>query len=497
MLRGAPVEVPSSGEPDPLSAVDVLDLNAKVTSERNREGKIMLKFRNPASARNTPGQGTLEKPFLTPPPQKTGIHLGLKDMYKLVSLLSPIQTPYIHIAGTNGKGSVSAMIDSCAITAGLRTGRYNSPFLITPRDAILIDGQPTSQPVYDEHRQMVKQLVMENHLQNSEFEIETATAFSIFANADPPLDLLFIECGMGGLRDATNVLDKSRQICSILTVVDMDHQKFLGDTIEAIATDKLGITTHGGHLVVSKQIYPSVLDIVRRHAREVGYSYERADDGLSLELALAGRHQQENAATAVAALNHIRSDSRALQIQPHAQVITASTIHLGLQRTQWRGRCSWIKLAGSAIGATGDLPLLVDGAHNESAATSLMNYIDSIRTDEPIIFLIGLSHSPPKTPLSVLRPMLTRIRRTDKVLPVQFSTPVAGMPWISNVPAVDIHAAVIACGLSKDQLLDSQLATTPTLREGLQSAVHEQNWGFAVVTGSLYLVADAYRLAGE
>jgi hypothetical protein len=85
----------------------------------------------------------------------------------------------------------------------------------------------------------------------------------------------------------------------------------------------------------------------------------------------------------------------------------------------------------------------------------------------------------------------------DKVLPVQFSTPVAGMPWISNVPAIDIQAAVIACGLSRDQLLDSNLATTPTLREGLQLAVKAQKWGFAVVTGSLYLVADAYRLAGE
>ncbi|GHJ86322.1 hypothetical protein NliqN6_2724 [Naganishia liquefaciens] len=496
----APVlDVLLASQLDPLSAVDILDVTTKVPLERKHEEKIILKFRNPASQQHAPGQGTLEKPFVsTPPPQqKTGIHLGLQDMQKLVSLISPVRTPHIHIAGTNGKGSVSAMIDSCAATTGLRTGRYNSPHLITPRDAILINGQPISQQAYDGHRQLVKQLVAENNLQNSEFEIETATAFSIFANAEPPLDLLLIECGMGGLRDATNVLDKSRQICSILTVVDMDHQKFLGDTIEAIATDKLGITTPHGHLVVSKQIYPSVLDIVQRHSKEVGYSYSRADDGLSLELALAGRHQQENAATAVAALSHIRSDPRALRIQPRAQMITASAIQLGLQKTQWPGRCSWIKLAGHAMGTTSDIPLLVDGAHNESAAVSLMNYIDSIRTDEPIVFVIALSHSPPKTPLTVLRPMLTRIRRADKVLPVQFSTPVAGMPWISNVPSIDIQAAVIACGLSRNQIVDSHIATTPTLQEGLQIAMQAQKWGFAVVTGSLYLVADAYRLAAE
>lgn len=494
----APVsDLPLPTQEDPLSAVDILDVPALVPTARHHDEKIMLKFRNPASQRKATDQGTLEKPFVPPPQQKTGIHLGLQDMQKLVSLLSPILSPHIHIAGTNGKGSVSAMIDSCASAAGLRTGRYNSPHLITPRDAILINGQPASQQLYDAHRQLVKQLVAENNLQNSEFEIETATAFSIFANADPPLDLLLVECGMGGLRDATNVLDKSRQICSVLTVVDMDHQKFLGDTIEAIATDKLGITTSHGHLVVSKQIYPSVLDIVQRYSSEVGYSYDCADEGLSLELALVGRHQQENAATAVAVLNHIRLNPRALQIQPRAQAITASDIQLGLQKTQWPGRCSWIKLAGNTIGTTSDIPLLVDGAHNESAAVSLMNYIDSVRTDEPIVFVIALSHSPPKTPLTVLRPMLTRIRRTDKVLPVQFSTPVAGMPWISNVPSIDIQAAVIACGLSRDQILDSHLASTPTLREGLHIALQTQKWGFAVVTGSLYLVADAYRLADE
>lgn len=481
----------------PPSAVDIASVKTEKVDENKQGEKVILRFKNPASHRNGSGIGTLEKPYVPPPVGKTGIHLGLKDMHSLVSLIEPLRTPYIHIAGTNGKGSVSAMIDSCAISAGLRTGRYNSPHLIVPRDAILLNGQPVSQEIYDYHRDIVKRTIADHRLQNSEFEIGTATAFSIFANAEPPLDLLLIECGMGGLRDATNVLDKSRQICSILTVVDMDHQKFLGDTIEAIATDKLGITTPGGHLIVSKQIHPTVIDIVRQRAKETGFSYDFADDGLSLEIALPGRHQQQNASTAVAALKHIQSSPQALQIQPRASAIGQSAIQLGLQRTQWRGRCSWIKLPGPTVGATGEIPLLVDGAHNESAATSLMNYIDSIRTDEPIVFIVGLSHSPPKTPLSVLRPMLTRIRRTDKVLPVQFSTPVAGMPWISNVSGLDIRAAAIASGLSKDQILDSHLSTTLTLLEGLALAVKAQKWGFVVVTGSLYLVADAYRLAGE
>lgn len=458
--------------------------------------KVILRFKNPALHRNGINEGSAEKPDV-PPPAKTGIHLGLKDMHTLVSLLEPLRIPYIHIAGTNGKGSVSAMIDSCALAARLNTGRYNSPHLVVPRDAILVNGQPVSQEIYDHHRDVVKRTVADNHLQNSEFEIETATAFSIFANAEPPLDLLLIECGMGGLRDATNVLDKSRQICSILTVVDLDHQKFLGDTIEAITTDKLGITTLGGHLIVSKQIHHDVIDIVHRHAKEVGFSYDFADDGLELEIALPGRHQQQNASTAVAAVKHIQSSPKALRIQPRASVIGTSAIQIGLQKTQWRGRCSWLKLPGSTIGMPGEIPLLVDGAHNESAAVSLMNYIDSIRTDEPIVFVVALSHSRPKTPLTVLRPMLTRIRKHDRVLPVQFSTPVAGMPWIKNETDQDIRAAAIASGLSKDQVLGSHTTGPLTLREGLQLAVRTQKWGFVVVTGSLYLVADAYRLAGE
>lgn len=487
------VLVTSSASSPETASVNKVEETRAVTEDTP---KVVLKFKNPTSNRNVTDTGVPEKPHVEPP--KSGIHLGLNDMHRLVSLLQPIRTPHVHIAGTNGKGSVSAMIDSCALKAGLHTGRYNSPHLITPRDAILIDGQPVSEETYERHRNIVQQTIATHHLQNSEFEVETATAFSIFATATPSLDLLLIECGMGGLRDATNVLDKSRQVCSILTVVDLDHQKFLGDTVEAITTDKLGITTAGGHLVVSKQIYPEVIDVVRATAMRNGFSYERAVDGLSLELALAGRHQQENAAAAVTVLNHIRSDPRSLQLQPRLQNINSSDIQLGLQKTQWRGRCSWIQLRGSAIGHPGNVPLLVDGAHNGSAATSLMNYIDSIRTDEPIIFFVGLSHSPPKTPLSVLRPLLSRIRKTDKVLPVQFSTPIAGMPWISNVSDDDIYAAAIACGLSGDQILSKEVfGRSVNLHDGLRMAMLQQKWGFAVVTGSLYLVADAYRLAGE
>ncbi|KAJ9107573.1 hypothetical protein QFC21_001032 [Naganishia friedmannii] len=478
-----------------LEATLVNKVEETTAAEHDRP-KVILKFKNPTSNRIVSDPETPEKPDIAT--LKSGIHLGLDDMRRLILLLQPISTPHIHIAGTNGKGSVSAMIDSCVMTAGLHAGRYNSPHLITPRDAILIDGQPVSQEAYDRHRDIVEQTIAKHHLQNSEFEMETATAFSIFADATPSLDLLLIECGMGGLRDATNVLDKSQQICSILTAVDLDHQKFLGNTVEAITTDKLGITTAGGHLVVSKQIHPEVIDVVKHTALEIEFTYERAIDGLTLELALAGRHQQENAATAVTVLNHVRSDPRSLQLQPRLQNISPSDIQLGLQKTQWRGRCSWIHLRGSAIGFSEDVPLLVDGAHNGSAASSLFDYIDSIRSEEPIIFLVGLSHSPPKTPLSVLHPLLSRIRKTDKILPVQFSTPVAGMPWIDNVSGEDIHAAAIACGLSGEQVLDKEpLARCLNLHDGLKWAMSQQKWGFAVVTGSLYLVADAYRLAGE
>lgn len=480
--------------------------------------------------------------FISTPsrPIKDGIHLGLQNMHKLMSHLPPIDIPYVHIAGTNGKGSVSAMLDSSLRQAGLRTGRYNSPHLVTINDAIVVDGTDTDHETYLKHRTKIETLVHERNLDNSEFEILTATAFSIFAASKPKIDVLIIECGMGGLRDATNVMTPELQLCAVLTTVDMDHQAFLGDTIEAIAKDKLGIAVTDGVLIVGKQDHPEVYGQAQRRATELNVDLYETDrnpqvdepsspsDGhtgrtsvqvvvdwvqntpatsLGVSLPLAGEHQKDNLATALMVMQVLENHERAMSIQPRLHAITRESTRKGIKSTVWRGRCSWIRLVypppslGPVSPSLRQIEVLVDGAHNSSAAFQLRQYIESLHipATTPITYIVGLSKSPPKTPATVLQPLLAGCRSIDRVIPVSFSTPVDGMPWISNVPMEDVRKAAIEAGIWPENVntLTSELhdgVTGVSLTQALQT-LDARDPGVVIVTGSLYLVADAYRMA--
>ena len=472
---------------------------------------------------------------------KSGIHLGLRNMSELMNFLPAVTIPYVHIAGTNGKGSVSAMIDSCLRDAGLRTGRYNSPHLITIRDAILLNGKEADADTYESHRETVETIIRENSLEASEFEITTAIAYSIFAAKASELDVLIIECGMGGLRDATNVLDTKFQLCAILTTVDLDHQGFLGDTIEAIAGDKLGITTPDGILLVGKQDHAEVYGMAQRKASDLNVDVYETDrnpqpDGsassnfghtsaqtvrvvldwvqnspatsLSVSLPLAGEHQMDNLATALMAVQILAHHDRCLGILPRLQSINGDSMRRGIKKTVWKGRCSWIRVfyppasLGPVSPSLKQVEILVDGAHNSSAALQLRRYIDNLQVPSmtPITYIIGLSKSPPKTPASVLQPLLAGCRSVDRVIPVSFTTPIEGMPWISNVPMEDVRKAAIESGIWPENVIaitgEPDSPTGATLLQALQT-LPNRDPGIVVVTGSLYLVADAYRMMEE
>jgi folylpolyglutamate synthase/dihydrofolate synthase len=472
-------------------------------------------------------------------PIKDGIHLGLQNMHKLMAYLPPVTIPYIHIAGTNGKGSVSAMLDSCLRQAGLRTGRYNSPHLVSIQDAIVVNGTDTTSETYLKHRNKIEAIVQERNLDNSEFEILTATAFSIFAASQPEIDVLIIECGMGGLRDATNVMDPELQLCAVLTTVDLDHQKFLGDTIEAIAKDKFGIAVPDGILVVGKQDHPEVYGQAQRRATELNVDLYETDrnpqvdepssgtaqrigpravqvvvdwvqntpaTSIGVTLPLAGEHQTDNLATALMVMQVLQHHERTMRIQPRLQAISPQSTRKGIKNTVWKGRCSWIRLfyAPPSLGPVSpslrQVEVLVDGAHNSSAAFQLRQYVDSLHIPitTPITFIIGLSKSPPKTPATVLQPLLAGCRSIDKVIPVAFSTPVDGMPWISNVPMEDVRKAAIEAGIWPENVITLTSEQDPTTGASLLQALQTldaKEPGIVIVTGSLYLVADAYRMS--
>lgn len=468
---------------------------------------------------NTP---VMASPLAPGTPSRQGrIALGLEKMQELMDHLPGIKIPTIHIAGTNGKGSVTAMLTSCLTAAGLRTGTYNSPHLVEVRDSILVGGQPISSETYAHRRALVEKVAKNWNLDVSPFEMTTATAFMAFALAEPALDILVIECGMGGLRDATNVLPSLNQICAVLTPVDLDHQAFLGNTVEEIAADKLGILVEGGTLVVGKQEHAAVTRVVEKFGKKMGANVVFVEDaevvkdaqaptrtpkgaspppltrlrvplpsGSYIEATspLPGQHQNDNLVTALTILDVIRSSKDVLARVPALSKLTDDEVRTGLAATVWRGRCDWVELPLQMTNGK-SIRVLVDGAHNTLAATRLRSYIDEVLvdTDLPVTFIVGMSHSPPKTAKDVLWPLLAP---NDRVIGVSFTTPIEGMPWIKSVPFEEVKFAAVACGLDEDKVDECESLSTALTR----AVAEMEDDGLVVVTGSLYLVADLYRL---
>ncbi|WVR04028.1 hypothetical protein IAU60_001027 [Kwoniella sp. DSM 27419] len=448
------------------------------------------------------------------------IDLGLQRMQALMAALRPLTVPAIHLAGTNGKGSVSAVLESCLMAAGMTTARYNSPHLLEPRDAIRIDGQPPSLHAYQEAMNTVGQINHTNGIGATTFEIATAGAFHLINSVQPPVDVMIIECGMGGARDATNVIPNELKLASALTAVGLDHTTFLGDTVYKIASEKAQIAPVGGVMVIGPQphreVYEAAGTIAAQARAKIAYAspsqeLKREDSRymqlrpfvppqpklvrtpltstyLDTEFRLGGAHQLDNLSVAVTVLDIIRQNPRARSIQPKLGALTDKAIQIGVARTEWAGRCSWMVWKDPRDRT--DLPVLVDGAHNSDSAATLRTYIDSLPfyRRPKTRFIVSLSASPGKTIDSVLRPLL---RPGDEVHLVEFTTPVEGMPWIKPVPLAE--AEQVAVGIvGRDNVVYGGRGV-----EGIEFAFQRvRDLGeerLTVVCGSLYLVADAYR----
>ena len=453
--------------------------------------------------------------------------------------LPPIRTPAIHLAGTNGKGSVSAILESVLLASGLQVGRYNSPHLIEARDAIRINGQPPLKELYDAGVATVRKEAEQKSIPISPFELATAVAYYLFNTAEPPLDIMIIECGMGGCNDATNVIPMDRVVASALTSVGLDHTAFLGNTIDAIADTKARITVPFGLLFTAPNLLPDALNaalrvgqermatVIQAHPSVVIETEARSpfslspfvepahpmvrtrlpvlidgkcvpgEDYIGTRLPLGGKHQLDNLSLALTILHVISQNPRALRIQPQLARLHPLVIQRGVASTRWEGRCSWVR--NPVAGSDQPLPLLVDGAHNADSSTTLRHYIDQLDLDRDVgvHFVISLSDSPGKSPTSVLRPLL---RPGDRVTLIDFTTPVEGMPWVK--PANKEHLSGVSRALLQDHdsiPIDVRVESVGGAT-GLKSVLDRAAEEFAmkpqltVVCGSLYLVADVYRL---
>ncbi|EJT97165.1 FolC bifunctional protein [Dacryopinax primogenitus] len=428
-------------------------------------------------------------------------------MRRLLAVLPNFTRPTVHVAGTNGKGSTTAIVESILHAANFRTGRFNSPHYVDPWDCISVNKLPVTQDQYTSTRSRIESLDESNKVSASQFEILTATALMIFE--DEKVDIAILECGMGGKSDATNAIPNEAVLVSALTSVDLDHQAFLGDTVEEIAAHKAHIARPGRPFVLGPQKRPSVIPAVEqvteqrranlvpaRLARvrpweEVVDGPKPVSDRSRLEagtpppgtpvlfdseyaiktiLNLHGEHQLENLSTALTIIDTIRRG-------PPFSRITDENIADGVRSTQWPGRLSWTRVCTP----DGPKTVLLDAAHNPAGAAALRIYLDTVWKNLRT-FLISLSHSPPKTALSTLKPLL---RPGDRVAVLSFSA-VEGMPWVKPTKVEDlVEASVQLVGPNGEVFPASNFA------EAIRWASEKDS--LLVIAGSIYLLSDFER----
>ena len=321
-----------------------------------------------------------------------GIVPGLDSIRELCRELGDPQKElrFVHIAGTNGKGSVSAFLAEILKCAGYRVGRYLSPTLFQYRERIQVNGSCITKAALGRGVERIKGIcdgmVARGLPHPTPFEIETALGFLYFR--EKACDVVVLETGMGGLLDAKNIVENT--LAAVLTSVSMDHMQFLGDTPEKIAFQKAGIIKRGCRVVSAVQ-RKEVMEVIQAGAEAMGcplqavkpemlshvrYGLEKQSfdyGGLKkLELSLAGKYQIENAALAAETVEALREQGLS---------VSEEALRLGLLRTQWPGRFTLI----------GKKPyFIVDGAHNEEAAVRLAESLEFYFTNKRVIYIMGV-----------------------------------------------------------------------------------------------------------
>ncbi|MEM6752320.1 MAG: folylpolyglutamate synthase/dihydrofolate synthase family protein [Cyanobacteria bacterium P01_C01_bin.38] len=314
---------------------------------------------------------------LLQPRKRFGVHLGLERIEKLlVNLGNPHhQVPIIHVAGTNGKGSVCAYLSSVLTQAGYNTGRYISPHLIDWEERICLNERQISSEELSNLLVEVQQSINLQEESPTQFEVFTAAAWLYFARQK--VDVAVVEVGLGGRLDATNVCAKP--LVTIVTSISRDHMQQLGSTVRAIAKEKAGILKSECPVVMG-QLPLEAEQVVREYASQLqcrvikpepaketndGLAYvqigKEKSNSLKYSLPLKGEIQLINSALAIAALEIM---------QQQGWQISEKAIVEGIAKTKWPGRMQWSSWGGRK--------LLLDGAHNPAAAAALRNYVDTL-----------------------------------------------------------------------------------------------------------------------
>lgn len=292
---------------------------------------------------------------------KFHISLGLDRMFKIMDLLGNPQDKLncIHVAGTNGKGSVCAILSSILTCAGQKVGLYTSPHIFKYTERIQICGKPITDDDFVKYVFEISDLADKNNIDLTEFEVLTAVMFKYFYDND--VDVVVLETGLGGRFDATNII--KRNLCSIITHVDFDHTERLGNTIDEIASEKAGIIKPNCPCIVfeGREVYRDVTDELGSLLLMV------APFAPTTELALKGSYQQENLSLALAAIEEVFPE------------VPQDVIDEGLRRVKHPCRFQYIE----------DKNLIIDGAHNPNGINSLRQSLDMYYPNTNRRFIFG------------------------------------------------------------------------------------------------------------
>ncbi len=426
------------------------------------------------------------KPF-----QTFGVHLGLERIQKLLANLGNPhhQVPVIHVAGTNGKGSVCAYLSSILTEASYRTGRYTSPHLIDWTERICLNEQPISSEELCQLLLQVQAAISPEEESPTQFEVFTAAAWLYFAQQQ--VDVAVVEVGLGGRLDATNVCD--RPLVTIITSISLDHLQALGPTIAHIAAEKAGILKPECPAVIgplppdaekvvrsrilelrcpsitpqpAHQIAPGWAEIatsqteptfIRVHLRQSAVQNPKS---IKYPLPLQGQIQLTNSALAIAAVQIL---------QEHGWQISEADIVNGMAKTKWLGRVQWTTWK--------EHKLLLDGAHNPGSAQALRDYVDTNpKSKIGVTWVMGMLSS--KDHADIFKALL---RPNDRL-------------YLVPVPDHNSSDPSELAKLAQNIIPLSFCGTYANLSSALEAAFAAPD-NLVVLCGSLYLVGDFLRTA--
>lgn len=390
--------------------------------------------------------------------QLFGARLDLENTFKLAELSGNPQQKlrFIHVAGTNGKGSTCAMLESIYRAAGLRVGLFTSPHLVEFGERIQVNrsliGESDVARLAGDLEMLLRQFPADTH--PTFFEVVTVMALRYFA--EQKCDLVIWETGLGGRLDATNIVTP---LASVITNIQFDHQQWLGDTLAKIAAEKAGIIKRHVPVVTAAES-PEALEVIKKTAKSLQAPLTLVTPAHlsfaplnSMQFPLLGRHQLMNAATALAT---------ARVLSPQIPV-KGETLQAGLARVHWPGRLQLVQ-------TTDGRQVLLDGAHNTAGAETLVAALKEHFPDSRPALILGILADKDFQPIcNALAPLARRILTVP----------------VSSRRTAPPEAVAAACRKANPR---AQVEPCGSLREAVEQSAREP---FLIVTGSLYLVGEA------